>query len=258
MIFLYRSHRKMSTTVGGDGRLGNQIFRNTAVSLIAEKHDLVVSYSWNEQIKRLGIDLFVGTKRHKSNIKLTDENYFGVLNSDITSNLDATASFFQTNEISNYICKYFQRDPIKGKIESNNPFKERYNANNDVFIHIRLDDIVRGGNNWNVGIAYYQKALSCIPSYDNLYISSDSKAHTIVQQLVNGQPRAHLIEYDEIQTIQFASTCKHIILSHGSFSAIIGYLSFYSTIYYPAYELASIKWFGDMFSIDGWNKVTLP
>lgn len=248
----------MSTTVGGDGRLGNQIFRNTAVSLVAEKHDLFVTYSWNEAIKRLGIDLFVGTKRHNNTLQLTDANYFNVLNSDLLSNVNATASFFQTKEISNYICKYFRSDPIKGKIVANNPFKERYGKNNDVFIHIRLDDIVRGETKWNVGVAYYLKALSLIPSYDKLYISSDSKDHAIVKQLVNGQPRAQLIVYDEIQTIHFASTCKHVILSHGSFSAIIGYLSFYSTVYYPAYELARIIWFGDMFSIDDWNKVTLP
>jgi len=249
----------MSTTVGGEGRLGNQIFRNTAVSLVAEKHDLFVSYSRKETITLLGIDLFVGTKRHTSNIKLTDENYFSVLISDkLANNVVSIHSFFQTKEISNYIYSYFRSDPIKGKIESNNPFRSRYDTNNDVFIHIRLDDIVHMLGNLNVSVDYYLKALSFIPSYNNLYISSDSKDHAIIKRLLNETPRAKLIEYDEIQTIQFASTCKHVILSHGSFSAIIGYLSFYSTVYYPAYELTRRLWFGDMFSIDGWNKVTLP
>jgi hypothetical protein len=246
----------MSTTVGGAGRLGNQVFRNTAVSLIAEKHNLFVSYGWNDSMKRLGIDLFVGTKSHTNNVQLTDENYFSVLNSDkLANNVVSVASYFQTKEISNYIYKYFRSDPIKGKIESNNPFKGRYNTNNDVFVHIRLDDIVHMLGNLNVSVDYYLKALSLIASYDNLYISSDSKDHAIVKRLLNGNPRAKLIEYDEVQTIQFASTCKHVILSHGSFSAIIGYLSFYSTVYYPAYELTRRLWFGDMFSIDGWNKI---
>ena len=65
-----------------------------------------------------------------------------------------------------------------------------------------------------------------------------------------------IIDYNEQLTIQFATTCKNIILSHGSFSAIIGYLSFYSTIYYPEYEINKI-WFGDMFSIDGWIKCSV-
>jgi len=30
----------------------------------------------------------------------------------------------------------------------------------------------------------------------------------------------------------FASTCKYVVLSYGSFSAIIGYLSFFSHVYY--------------------------
>jgi hypothetical protein len=61
---------------------------------------------------------------------------------------------------------------------------------------------------------------------------------------------------DEITTFKFASTCKHIILSHGSFSALIGYLSFFSNIYYPEYEANKI-WFGDMFSIDNWIKLSI-
>ena len=38
---------------------------------------------------------------------------------------------------------------------------------------------------------------------------------------------------DPVKTIQFGSTCKHIVLSHGSFSAMIGYLGFFSQVYYP-------------------------
>lgn len=69
-------------------------------------------------------------------------------------------------------------------------------------------------------------------------------------------PSLQLVEYDEITTFQFASSCKHIILSHGTFSAIIGYLAFFSTIYYPEYELNKI-WFGDIFSIDNWIKLSV-
>ena len=47
-------------------------------------------------------------------------------------------------------------------------------------------------------------------------------------------PDALLVVYNPYRTIQFGSTCKHILLSHGTFSAMIGYLAFYSkNIYYP-------------------------
>jgi len=89
-------------------------------------------------------------------------------------------------------------------------------------------------------------------NFDNLYISTDDK----IIELLQLYPYLQLIEFDEITTFQFASTCKHIILSHGSFSAAIGYLAFFSNIYYPEYELNKI-WYGDLFSIDSWIKLSV-
>ena len=43
----------MSETRTGNGRLGNQIIRNKALSIIAEKHDLFVNYSNFEKINNL-------------------------------------------------------------------------------------------------------------------------------------------------------------------------------------------------------------
>ena len=60
----------------GIGRLGNQIIRNIAISLIAKKHNLYVDYCSNDDIKKLGIDLFCGIKIYPIYITLTDENYF--------------------------------------------------------------------------------------------------------------------------------------------------------------------------------------
>ena len=73
----------------------------------------------------------------------------------------------------------------------------------------------------------------------------------IIKKIKEEYPNANLINCDEITTFQFGSTCKNIILSHASFSAIIGYLSFYSNVYYHKYEENKI-WYGDMFSINNW------
>ena len=132
-----------------------------------------------------------------------------------------------------------------------NPFANRYENNNDVCIHIRLDDTAH----WNPGFDYYQKALSPL-TFDKLYITTDQKDHDIIRQLISLYPTAIIIEYDEIRTFQFASTCKHIILSHGSFSAIIGYLAYFSDIYYAEHDPSKHKWYGDIFSIPGWNKIS--
>ena len=240
------------TSVKKQGRLGNHIIRNLAVSLVAKKHNLHVNYYNHNLINKLGIDLFSGDNSYNNIEYLTDDNYFTIYNIDeLNSNLNPNTNYFQTKEITNFLYNYLHKDEIKSKIIDYNPFKERYTKNNDLFIHIRLTDVAR----FNPGIKYYVNAIKNI-NFDNLHISTDDKNHNIVKELVNLYPSLQLINFDEILTFQFASTCKHIILSHGSFSAIIGYLSFFSNIYYPEYELNKI-WYGDMFSIDNWVKLSV-
>jgi hypothetical protein len=64
------------TTTIPNGRLGNQIIRNLALSLLAEKHNLKVNYCNNDIIEQLGIELFSGNNIHNDNQLLNDDNYF--------------------------------------------------------------------------------------------------------------------------------------------------------------------------------------
>ena len=89
--------------------------------------------------------------------------------------------------------------------------------------------------------------------YDTIYIGTDSNDHDICKEIINKYPNVIMYNHDNIETIQFGSTCKNVILTQGSFSAVIGYLSFYSNIYYPEYT--EKKWHGDMFSLPQWNKI---
>jgi hypothetical protein len=242
----------MTTTTGNNGRLGNQIIRNLAVSLIAEKHNLKVNYFNNDLITKLGIKLFNGNNIYNITNYLNDDNYFTIYNcSNLNYNLNPNENYFQTKEITNFLYNYLHTNIIKSNIILNNMFKERYNANNDLFIHIRLDDAEK----WNPGINYYLNTIKTI-NFDNLYISTDDKNNNIIKTILQLYPKTILINYDEISTFQFSSTCKYIMLSHGSFSAIIGYLSFFSTIYYPEYELNKM-WYGDIFSINNWIKCSV-
>lgn len=239
---------RMTSTQNSSGRLGNQIIRNIAVSIVAEKHNLYVDYSHYELIKSIGVNLFVGKNNYNTTIELNDDNYFQILSEDnLYNNLESKWHFFQTKNISYLIYRYLHE--INQNIINKNPFNVRYNNNNDAFIHIRLTDCAK----YNPGIDYYLKSIEVI-NFDNLYISTDDKNHIIIHQLIEKYPNAILLNYDEVTTFQFSSTCKNIILSHGSFSAIIGYLAFYSTIYYPEHNIDKI-WYGDMFSIDGWIKI---
>lgn len=233
------------------GRLCNQIIRNIAVSFIAKKNDLQVTYYNKDLISELGIDLFSGSKVYNSTKNLHDDNYIEIYTlNNIDYNLDANSSFFQTRIISNMIYEHLRSDAVKNKIMEKNPYNHRYNSNNDLYVHIRLRDTAQ----YSPGIKYFLKAIGEIQT-DTIYLSSDELDHPIVSQLLEHFPNIVTLDYDEINTIQFASTCKHIVLSHGSFSALIGYLAFFSNIYYPEYEVNKI-WYGDIFSICGWNKIS--
>jgi len=242
----------MSFTVSYWGRLGNQIIRNIAVSLLAQQTNMHVTYSSHELINKLGIDLFSGTKQYVGMITLTDQNYMSFYEQCylyFNRNFGEIDAHFQTKEIISLIYQHLHSDLVKASIMNKNPFSKRYQNNNDVCIHVRLGDVAHH----NPGLDYYQKILSRL-TFDKLYITTDQKHHTIVYRLISLYPTASVIEYDEVETFQFASTCKHIILSHGTFSAMIGYLAYFSDIYYKELDPNHI-WHGDVFSIPGWNKI---
>ena len=107
----------MTSTTGSNGRLGNQIIRNLAVSLIAEKYNLNVNYYNKELINKLGIDLFSGTNTYKNIQYLNDDNYFSLYNcGTLDYNLNPNHSYFQTKDISNFLYNYLHTDKIKSNI----------------------------------------------------------------------------------------------------------------------------------------------
>jgi hypothetical protein len=242
------------TTVCPYGRFGNHFIRDIAMSLLAQRHDLHVNYSNSNMIQQLGIDLFRGTTIHRDTTILTDSNYFKFYNSaSLTCNLNPNTdySYLQTREIIDIIYKHLRETEVQSKIISYNPFKDRYNNNNDLYVHVRLGDIIK----FNPGLVYYTNAIKNV-KYDKLYISTESPEHEYIQTLLKEFPNSQLVPYDEIKTIQFASTCKHIILSHGTFSSIIGYLAFFAeNVYFPEFEKGK-RWYGAINFIPSWKKLS--
>ena len=222
--------------------------------MIAKVHDLSTTYSYDGEMKSLGIDLYSGNKRYNSSTPLTDVNFIHYLTIEprVNQNFSIhTHTYFQTKAISNVLHKYLQDPVVKGPIMKANKFAKRYNSNNDIFIHVRLGDVTH----FNPGFAYYDKVIQSLadkkPQY--IYISSDTIDHPICKMLIS-KFSAKVIDYDFIDTLKFASTCKYLVLSHGSFSATIGNLGFYSEVYYPKYDHRKV-WYGDMFTGNGWNEV---
>ena len=149
----------------------------------------------------------------------------------LMANIDLNYNYFQTEEITNLIHKHLHDN--RNRVIEANVFRERYENNRDIFIHMRLDDVAER----NPGIEYYKSCLESIvreKDYQDIYITSDSPDHEMIAQLRAAYPYIQLIYWNEVDTIHFGSTCKYVILSHGTFSGMIGYLAFFTDeIYYP-------------------------
>jgi hypothetical protein len=199
------------------------------MSFLAEKFNLYAEYANYDLIKKMGIDLFIGINNYNKTIKINNENYYQeYMKENIDYNVDLNGDYFQFQDLTDKIFNYFRSNNVCKSIISNNIFNNRYNNNNDIFIHIRLTDAER----YNPGLKYYINCIENIKDYNNLYISSDDINHYIIKYIYYNYKNVSIINYDIIETLQFGSTCKNIILSHGSFSAVIGWLAFYSNVYY--------------------------
>jgi len=245
------------TTAGKiNGRFCNYFIRNICVSILAEKYDLEVSYLFKDEVESLGVTLYSGKNKYEAALPLTDGNYMFFLNESVNLKTNfslAINTYFQTNIISRMLHDYLRSDLIRNKIMLANKFQHRYNNNTDIFIHVRLGDVP----DFNPGILYYDKIIQrlLLKNPNNLFISSDTIDHPLCKLLLNKYKGSISIQYDYIDTLMFASTCKYIVLSHGSFSATIGNLGFFSEIYYPKYFILPM-WHGDMFTIPGWNMIS--
>jgi hypothetical protein len=218
----------MSKTNTLHGRLGNQFFINVAASLLAEKHDLYMDYEHGDDVRPL-FPLYVGTRHHPTTITVTDDNYIDLYNKET---LDTNLSFhdyFQSRDVTMLTHRYVQS---KRKIT---------HKENACFIHVRLGDVAQ----WNPGAAHYLDILATL-NVDRVYVSTDSPDHPIVQPLLQ---KAHLYQGTPTETILFAASCRYVILSHGTFSGMIGYLANESTVYFVK-ESETTSWdYGKRFDL---------
>ena len=222
-----------------NGRLCNKVISNLATSFIAEKFNLFVEYDNYEDISnKLGIILFVGDKKFDKKINLTENNYMEILNRDSFNNNFLAHGYFQTSPILDMIFRRLRSERYIYSITEKNPFKERYKNNNDLFVHYRLGDIAR--ENFHIGLEYYIKCIENI-NFNNIYIASDSLDHDNILKLLEKYPKAKLVDKNPVETIQFGSTCNNIILSHGTYSLVIGMLSFFSENIY--FNQEKCRWF---------------
>jgi hypothetical protein len=259
--------KKINCTVYSGGRFGNIFIRNFVAEYIAKKNNLKITYQNYDNFKKLGINLFIGTEIYNETLIITDEIIDSIIfNDDVFNQYALNRNIFfrqhdynplnnndyawcQTSSIVSYIRNVVN---FEERVYNSNPYKERYNNNNDLFIHVRLGDTI--DLNFSVNYNYYDEIIEKIKNsnpFEKAYITSDSINNDICQRLID---KYNLIIYnsDEIDTLQFGSTCKSIVLSNGTFSWLLGLLSFRSNIHYPTIKK---KWHGKIFVYPDWHEI---
>jgi hypothetical protein len=266
---------KINTTFTAGGRFGNIFIRNFVAEYIAKRNNLKMTYERYDQFEKLGIKLFIGTNFYDETLVITDEIIDNIIFDETVFNRYAANrniifrqdnynpfslpdyAWCQTSSIVSHIRNVVN---FENRVFENNPYKARYNNNNDMFIHVRLGDIVT--YNFDVSVNYYDSIIQRILDSDNYknspyfntgvkYITSDSIDHDICKNLIN---KYNLVIYnsDEIDTLQFGSTCQSIVLSNGTYSWLLGLLSFHSNVHYPTIK---VKWHGNIFVYPDWHEV---
>ena len=231
-----------------NGRFGNLFFVNMVLHFISKKYNLKSTYKYYEKFLNLGINLFIGENTYQESVYLTEINYFDLINknTNFKNIIVSNKVWFQNYEFCLFLEIYFTKEKIREKIIQKNKFSERYKNNNDLFIHVRLDDVEKMGSHSNFD--YYDNILKHC-TFNNGYICSDDLNSFICVNLIK-KYSLKIINFNEEETIMFGSTCNNIILSGGTFSWLIGFFAFYSnSIYYP---INNKKWYGDIFIYKNW------
>lgn len=222
----------MGSNAEGPGRLCNALFRNFALHKLATKFNLYVSkYAYAPELSQLGLTFYSGHVRHARTLPLDDKSYEqAYASSKCNNNFTMFHGYFQTQDLSDRLC-HDLRTTFCDSIRSANPHRNRYGLNNDIGVHVRLDDVA----NLNFGLDYYVRLIDMLNGTDsNIFIGTDDPKHLIVQQLLQRYPNSKCLQMSPVETIQFLSTCSSLVLSQGTFSAVIGYLAFDAkTIYFP-------------------------
>lgn len=248
-----RAFSFINNTNNHRARFGNLFFLNMCLHFFSIKFNLKSSYKYEKQFNQLGIYFYKGSNIYNKSVLLTDINFENLLKSDISPKniIINNRVWFHKSNFCKLIHRYFIKHKLFKKVQKHNKYKERYSKNNNLFIHVRLGDVSEKTKHL---LDYYSNTIKST-QFDKGYISSDSINHELCQTLIT-KYKLEIIDKSEVETIMFGSTCKHIILSGGTFSWLIGFLAENkSNIIYPKIKET---WYGeDIFSFSNWSNKSL-
>lgn len=207
------------------GRMGNKIIQYLAASIFCEKFDLkLINYSLDELYFLKKIDGYFPNEKeiiinnNEKEIIINNNNYFNYLNkSKIDDNIIYMFDdFFQIYDFFEiYEDKIFERF----EINNNEKITDKY------IIHIRLGDCK--SFNGHLDFEYYENSIIYLSklNINDGYIITDSPNDDIVKKLLDKYNIELYNSNNYINDFIFAMNFNNIILSQGTFSFLIGFLS---------------------------------
>jgi len=169
-------------------------------------------------------------------------NFYHQNNFDIT-NVSKFEGYFQNKEFL-----FSKRDEIKKLL---NIHYDNSTDENDVLVHYRLGDLK--SNDMFLPISYYDNLLSQI-KFNKGYIISDTLDGDECQYLIEKYNLEPFDDENPIKVINFAKNFNNLILSEGTFSWWIAFLSDAKNIFYGKSDKA---WANNNLFLEEWNKINI-
>ena len=203
------------------GRLGNKMIQYAAAHLFACHTGIKLDPDFARLgfIKRFNISPPKG-KIFKEFIDINESNYFKYYLNPTGSTGYNITGYHQTSE---FLCNH--RDFILDLYKCDAQLE--HIRENDCYIHARIGDLL---NNLNRNMAYFQldyleqQLQTTRNTYNTAYISSDTINYPPLVELINKYDLT-IYHSDPLDTILFAKNFNNLILSAGSFSYWMAYLS---------------------------------
>jgi hypothetical protein len=211
-----------------------------AMHFLSQKYDSPVVYTREAEFQQLGITFHKPTGAiHARRLGLTEESFLPLIEAEGPQEPACvyfdTETYFQTAAFADHLKKYFAAH--KGPIRAANPW---IGENREVFVHVRIGDMPKH----TPPISYFEERLDAIPFVKG-FIASDTPNHPTVQHLIQKYGLT-LFQDTEVRTIQRANACKYVVLSHGTFSWLMGFFAFDSEVFCPPWKAT---WHGDIFGV---------
>lgn len=200
--------------------LPKRFLMNAAISLIAEKKNLEMEYSQHKDLEELGILFYTQGKLSRPK-KLTLKEVFPM-------------ETILTREVGRY---FQENEDAQNAVTAASPYRTRFGKNHDIFIRVDVEK----------DFEYYDHVLSNLKRDHKkkgfpyfIYLSSPLSplSHPTCRYLLEKHKDIVLLfNLHEVQVVQLACSCAHLILSHDSLSWMIGVLAFHAvSVHVPGYE----------------------